>query len=55
MTERICKGTSVSNDWRVPERSHDSCSEAERKRTVQISDAIIFQALLEISSMGKNE
>ena len=33
-TERICKGTSISNDWCIPEQSHDSCTEAGRKYTV---------------------
>ena len=49
-TERICKGTSISDDWCIPEQSHDSRAEAGRKRTVWISDATTFQALLEISS-----
>ena len=54
-TERICKGTSISNDWCIPEQSHDSHAEAGRKRTVWISDAMTFQALPEISSMRINE
>ena len=50
MTERICKDTSISDDWCIPEQSHDSHAEAGRKRTVWISDAMTFQALPEISS-----
>ena len=34
-TERICKGTSISNDWCIPEWSHDNGAEVGRKCTVQ--------------------